>query len=749
MVDISSGGLGGGFGAPTPDGSKKFSFSSMPSTVIQGMDSFENVPQDLSEVVSLQEDSDKPEKVIEENIKYQGVVSKVESLFHRAKTKRQADEVRWVESYRNYRGHYGPDTQFSDREKSRVFVKITKTKVLAAYAKVVDVLFSGAKFPIGIEPTPVTDGIASEVYFDPKEKESPEKEEEPFKVNTITRESILDSVGPVRAAVSRIPDAEEKVKEGAGKTPSSFTWEPAKEAARKMEKQIHDQLAESNASKHLRSFAFEMALFGTGIMKGPMAKNKEYPKWDEKGVYSPLVKMIPDSTHVSIWDIYPDPDARMMDECEYLVQRHRMSKSELRALKKRPHFRSESINMCIEAGPDYHNEYWEETLKDYENSAPENTRYEVLEFWGILDKKFAEECDIEIPEEFEGLDEIQINAWVCNGFLLRFVLNPFTPARIPYYACPYEMNPYSFFGVGVAENMSDTQILMNGFMRLAVDNAALSSNIVFEVDETNMVPGQNFEIYPGKVFRRQAGAPGQAIFATKFPNVTQECMLLFDKARQISDEATGMPSYSHGMSGIMNTGRTAAGMSMLMGAADQNIKAVVRNIDDYLLIPWGKGMFAFNMQFNFDKDIVGDLDVVARGTESLMRNEVRSQKLLQFLQLTANQLDAPFVKRDYILRELATSLELDADKIVNDPREAGIQAAVIAEMQSKMGPVEGLQGGGNGASIPGTQDPTGTGGGNISPGMAPQPGAAGFTGAGGGANGGGQGASAEGPAQPA
>ena len=31
------------------------------------------------------------------------------------------------------------------------------------------------------------------------------------------------------------------------------------------------------------------------------------------------------------------------------------------------------------------------------------------------------------------------------------------------------MNPYSIFGVGIAENMDDTQTLMNGFMRMAVD----------------------------------------------------------------------------------------------------------------------------------------------------------------------------------------------------------------------------------------------------------------------------------------
>ena len=80
----------------------------------------------------------------------------------------------------------------------------------------------------------------------------------------------------------------------------------------------------------------------------------------------------------------------------------------------------------------------------------------------------------------------------------------------------------SFFGVGIAENMDDTQTLMNGFMRMAVDNAVLSGNLLIEVDETNLVPGQDLSVYPGKVFRRQGGAPGQAIFGTKFPNVAGE-----------------------------------------------------------------------------------------------------------------------------------------------------------------------------------------------------------------------------------
>jgi hypothetical protein len=48
----------------------------------------------------------------------------------------------------------------------------------------------------------------------------------------------------------------------------------------------------------------------------------------------------------------------------------------------------------------------------------------------------------------------------------------------------------------------------------------LSGNLLIEIDETNLVPGQDLSVYPGKVFRSQAGAPGQAIFGTKFPNVS-------------------------------------------------------------------------------------------------------------------------------------------------------------------------------------------------------------------------------------
>ena len=89
------------------------------------------------------------------------IIPFVTERYKRAEDYRYQDEERWLRAYRNYRGLYGPDVQFTEQERSRVFIKITKTKTLAAYGQIVDVLFGGNKFPISIEPTELPEGVVS------------------------------------------------------------------------------------------------------------------------------------------------------------------------------------------------------------------------------------------------------------------------------------------------------------------------------------------------------------------------------------------------------------------------------------------------------------------------------------------------------------------------------------------------------------------------------------------------------------
>jgi len=657
------------------------------------------------------------------------VVGLVKTHYKKASDARETEETRWIQAYRNYRGLYGPDVQFTSTEKSQVFVKVTKTKVLAAYGQIIDVLFGNSKFPITVDPTVLPEGVEEAVHFesneDIKKANAPSAEDRKL----LPGETMTDLKERLAGLTDKLSPVVDLLKEGEGSTATQVTFHPAMVAAKKMEKKIHDQLEESNANKQLRVAAFECALFGTGVMKGPFATDKEYPKWNEDGEYTPTIKTVPQTSSVSIWNFYPDPDAANMDEAEYVIERHKMSRSQMRNLKKRPFFRDNAIDMAISSGESYIKEWWEQAMED-DAQESKAERFEVLEFWGNVDTDILKGYDVDIPSELSDVDQVSVNIWVCNDKVLRLVMNPFTPSIIPYYAVPYEVTPYSLFGVGIAENMDDTQTLMNGFMRMAVDNAALSGNMLIEVDETNLVPGQDLSVYPGKVFRRQGGAPGQAIFGTKFPNVSNENMQMFDKARVLADESTGFPSFAHGQTGVQGVGRTASGISMLMSAANGSIRNVVKNVDDYLLGPLGKAFFNFNMQFDYDKEIKGDLEIKARGTESLMANEVRSQRLMQFLGVVQNPVLAPFAKMDYIIREIAKSMDLDPDKLTNSMSDAAVQAEILKKFKAENPPPPPPPGAAPEGPPAGAQaaDTQGSGGGTIGTGSVPQPGEQGFSG---------------------
>ena len=681
----------------------------------------------------------------------QNLVGIIHGRYAQAEDARQTDETRWLKAYENYRGLYKNSVKFRDSEKSRIFVKITKTKVLAAFGQLVDVIFGTGKFPIGISETKLPEGEKENAYLD-TQNPTPSIEitddnrgnvVDPFDVGYEGDGRVLQA-GSTYANVESLEEkAEDMLTEGLSAIPDMPEISPAEKAARRMEKLIHDQIEESNGSAEIRNALLEAALLGTGIVKGPFNFNKKLHKWSSEGEernYNPLEVRVPRIEFVSCWDFYPDPAATNIEECEYIVHRHKMNKSQLRQLRNMPYFDEEAIRGCLQMGANYVEKDFESQLKDDSRSDESYvSNFEVLEYWGMMDAEYAREVGIELPDDIDDLDEVQINAWVCGDKLLRAVINPFTPYRIPYNAFPYERNPYNFFGIGVAENMDDSQQIMNGHARMAIDNLALAGSLVFDVDESALVGGQSMEVYPGKVFRRQAGMPGQSIYGLKFPNTAPENMMMFDKFRQLADEQTGIPSYSHGQTGVQSMTRTASGMSMLLGASSLNIKTVIKNLDDFLLKPLGESYFQWNMQFfEGGLDVTGDLEVRATGTNSLMQKEVRSQRLTMFLQTAQSPAIAPFVKISKLVSELAYSLDLDPDEILNDPEEAAIMAQIIGMQNAQQATGEepsplGQQPGDMGAATGTPQAPqdlgsTGTGGGNIGTGDVPQSGETTFSG---------------------
>ena len=447
---------------------------------------------------------------------YNSLAGVIKAKFQASENARQFDEKRWLRAYRNYRGIYGNDMAFTESEKSKVFVKITKTKVMAAYGQIIEVLFSSGKFPLGIDPTVMPEDIAE--YAHVAKESQPAEEQEvrspygfPGDGNDLEPGATFDSIlGGLREEYGKANFSEGPSKDGRSEPQIS----PAEISAKNMERLIHDQLGESSATSVFRHSLFEMALLGTGIVKGPFSYDKLSHKWEKDretgtNVYNPKSKLVPRIEAVSCWDFYPDPDAVTVDDADYIIERHNYTKTQLRDLMNRPFFRADAVRECLAMGPNYEARGYESSLLDRETTDEfDKNRYEILEFWGYLDKELAEQAGLEIDDDMDELDELSVNCWVCNGKILRLVINPFTPARLPYMVCPYEINPYQFFGVGIPENMDDAQTIMNGHARMAIDNLALAGNLVFDVDETMLVPGQDMKVFPGKIFRRQSGQPG-------------------------------------------------------------------------------------------------------------------------------------------------------------------------------------------------------------------------------------------------
>lgn len=680
-----------------------------------------------------------------------GLCSYVKARYDESRTARHPDEIRWLRSYNMYRMEWGSVEKLRESEKSRASINITKLKTLTGYGSLQDVLFSAKQFPITVDASPKPEGVSEVVHLDvtggalAPEPAPPAigyagdgKELPPG----ATEYDMVKLGGAYKNYEGKIPLAN-----GPGKAGEPEIY-PARKAAKEMEKKIIDQLLENRAAREVRKSCFEMAMLGTGGLKGPLTYEKTLHKWEGKE-YAPQKKKAPKIEQVSIWDLYPDPFAKEIEEAEYMVQRHRMTKEQVRKLKFMPKFNRDALIAVLSKNPQYTPEWWEQELKGKGTTANTfDNRYEVLEFWGILDYDMLRQWghDLGLKDDDERrLDSVHVNVWICGSEVLRCIINPFTPNRIPYYLVPYERDPYRMFGVGIPERMYDAQMIMIGHLRMAIDNLNLSGNVILEVDEQNLIAGQSYGLEAGKIFYRATGAPGQAINSIQVPNVSNQHLQMFDKARMIADEETGIPSVMHGQTGVSGTGRTSSGLSMIMNQAGLSTKNVVKNLDDFLLKPLGEALFAWNMQFASEEcpEIVGDLEIKPNATTYMMMKEVRSQRLGNFLSLAVNPMLAPFVKLNNLLTEYAISQDLNPAEIINDLEDAKLFAEILKGLQANaqaptgVGTPSGQEdpnapggGDGSGGAAAGTNpaDQLGMGNGNIGPATPSPPGTEEFSG---------------------
>ena len=617
----------------------------------------------------------------------QSLGSRLSDVFTEYKDARKETENEWLKDLRQFQGMYEPEVLARLNEsgaRSKVFVGLTRTKVMAAYSRIVDLLFQHGDSYFGIEPTPIP-------QLDPL-KAMQMREQAVMQITAASGGMAPELNEDLIAA--RMSELEEEFLEAEQII--------AKEAAEKMAVEIHDQLIEANAEQKLKEAILESTIFGSGAIKAGTIRidrvqsysRIQDPTTGQTGfALSQIEKAMPEVESVSIFDLYPDPYCTSLEDCEGLFRRHVLTRSQLRDLADRPGFDGEMIRYLIK-----HNRQGNHTEEDHEKTrrriagineySESSNRFEVIEYWGEIDGYELEEHGVDIPEGTDLSDYFSSCVWFSGGKVIKVMLNPIQGYRVPYHIFPYERSPHQFWGTGVPRMMRDSQTTMNAATRIWIDNLALSSGPMMEVNTDLLAAGEDpTDIHPWRVFLREGGDGSMAAVRFYQPvanaNGLNQIVELF---RRFADETTSLPSYTHGEQ-TRSLNKTATGISMLMGAANVALKSTIKNIDDFLLEPMVSALFHFNMEFGTNEKAKGDLKVISRGSTALIQKEVQSQRLLQFLSLVSNPMDAALVDRNQLLRDIAQSLDIDPDEVIKS--EERLQAEQALQNQALAGAVPG------------------------------------------------------------
>lgn len=636
---------------------------------------------------------------------YQGLGPRLQSLFREYKDARKDNEDEWLANFRQFLGQYDPDVLAKlTGSRSKIFVGLTRTKVMAAFSRIVDLLFQPGQNFFGIEPTPIP-------------------ELDPIEMAEITKQATGEVMEVSGAVVpTQVMDIINERKDELTDEMRAEVKRRAKLAAEEMTLLINDQLLEANAEQKMKEAIMESVIFGTGCVKGGTIRIDRTKRWKRSlvnGVAAHALMVIeqvkPDVESVSIFDIYPDPYATSNHDLHGLFRRHVLTRRQFRDLKDLDGFDGDAIVQILTDSPrgNYVEEDHERIRREVANiklQTGPNNRFEVLEYWGSINGQDLEDAGVELPKDADLDAEFDANVWICDGVVIRATLNPIPDGRIPYNCFPYERNPHQFWGTGVPKMMRDSQQTMNAATRIFIDNAAIASGPLVEVNTDFLEAGEDpRDIHPWRVFLRSGGDPAAPAVRFNQPianagGLTQ----IIELFRRFADETTSLPSYTHGDQG-QSLNKTATGMSILMGNANVALKSTLKNVDDFLIVPLVQALYHWNMEWSDNSKAKGDLQIVARGSTSLIQREVRSQRLLQFLSLISNPIDMAIVKRKELLTEIAKSMDINPDEVLKTDKELEVEAQAAQQQMFAAGgpggsppvgnaPMEGIDDLSNGAA---------------------------------------------------
>ncbi|MET3998832.1 hypothetical protein [Marinobacterium sp. MBR-109] len=589
--------------------------------------------------------------------------SRLSRLAHDQAARRSDIEQRWLKDLRQYHGEYQPGEyeRIKQAGGSQVYVNITRNKTNAAEARLQDMLFPTDDRNWGIKPTPVPE---------------------------------LDNVKP--GQMMQGPGGEQV---DAGKVADEILRE-AKKKALLMQQEIDDQLNEARYPTKARDIIHDAAQLGTGIVKGPVVVGRVRKRWDlmddGTSVLQITEDLAPSIERVDIWDFYPDMSARTIDECEFIFEKRRLTKRQLRDFARMPGVLKGQLRKLLRTeAKETH------VAKDYVNdirsitgvgSVVDSNRYEIWEYHGPISKEelidAMQDTEEPLPEkEIDELnDELEAVVFFSGQCVLKVAVNPMDTEDRPYSVFNWEKDESSIFGFGVPYLMRNPQKVINAAWRMMMDNGGMSVADQVVVNREIVRPADgSWQLGPKKLWYMQDKTRSvQEAFATfSTPSHQVELANIFSMARQLADEETNLPLIAQGEQASHVT-KTSSGMAMLMNSANIVLRRAVKNWDDDITRPTITRFYDWNMQFSESPEIKGDYTIDARGSGALLVREKQQENLLVFANVTGSNPELA-LRRDWegLDCEIAKALEVPYHQITLSDAEIEERKQQIAESQQQ------------------------------------------------------------------
>lgn len=469
----------------------------------------------------------------------------------------------------------------------------------------------------------------------------------------------------------------------------------ARMRAKKAQDKIDEILQSGGFYKALSEFLVDIPLFPFACIKGPVVKIVPSVKWVDG---SPQVTNEPRLfwQRVSPFDIWWTPGVSDIEDAA-VIERTRVTRADLNDLLDLPGYNQENVRAALSA---YGRSGYVETIDGDENQRAEYENREnpnmntsgmidCLEFHGNVQGSMLLEYGMDPEKITDPERDYMVQAYLVGRYVIKVQFSPSPRKRHPYFITSFEKVPGTPVGNGLPDILNDIQEVSNATLRSLVNNLSISSGPQVVVRDDMIANGEDGDsLYPWKRWHVQGdmmGMQGQTQKPVDFfqPNSNaQELLGVYTKFGEIADELSAIPRHMSGANPGSGAGRTASGLAMLMGNASKILQTVAANIDRDVIDPALTSLYDMIMLTDETGILNGDENIRVMGVNVAMQRETQRVRQLEFLQMTANPMDAQIIGipgRAKLLRAVSNEIGLDGEGIVPPDDE------IAATMQQAQG----------------------------------------------------------------